>query len=283
MKNRLKLVAGLAALALPLLAPLRVAAQSASDPWTFSIMPYLWLPSLDGKLRYGPPPAGGASPNVSMDSDGLLSDINAAFMVTGEARKGKWSIVTDVMYLDMSGSDSSVKSIDFNPGSGPINLTNSALDGGTDTSVTGTIWTLVGGYSVVQKPYATLDIIGGFRYFDLEASTDWRLSATVTGPAGAQTFGQTGNVTKSEHLWDGLVGIRGRLKLAETNWFAPYYFDVGTGDSKLTWQAMAGIGYSLTWGDLVFAYRYLSYEQDDNKLVEDLHLGGFGFGVNFRF
>jgi len=28
-------------------------------------------------------------------------------------------------------------------------------------------------------------------------------------------------------------------------WFVPYYLDVGTGESDLTWQAMGGIGYSL--------------------------------------
>ena len=43
------------------------AAQSAKPPadtWQFSVTPYLWLPSLDGTLRYGPPPAGGSSSGV---------------------------------------------------------------------------------------------------------------------------------------------------------------------------------------------------------------------------
>jgi hypothetical protein len=69
----------------------------------------------------------------------------------------------------------------------------------------------------------------------------------------------------------------------EGNWFAPYYADVGGGDSKLTWQAMAGVGYAYKWGDVVLAYRYLSYEQGGNKLLEDVNLGGFALGVNFRF
>jgi hypothetical protein len=283
MKNSPKVVAGLAVLLL-ISAPLRVGAQGAGDQWRFSIMPYLWLPSMDGTLRYGPPAAGGASPNVSIDADSLLSDLDAALMVTGEARKGRWSIATDLIYLDLSSGNSAVRSIDFNPGSGPLNVTNTALDGGTQTKVKGTVWTLVGGYSVVQEPHATLDIIGGFRYFDLEATTDWQLSATVTGPAGTPlTFARTGSVTRSDTLWDAIVGVRGRFKLGEGKWFAPYYLDVGGGDSKPTWQAMAGVGYSYKWGEVVSAYRYLSYEQSDNKLIEDLKLGGFALGVNFRF
>lgn len=46
---------------------------------------------------------------------------------------------------------------------------------------------------------------------------------------------------------------------------------------------MLGIGHAYKRGDITFAYRYLSYEQGGNKLIEDLNLGGFGLGVNFRF
>ena len=279
MKKQLVVAASLSILALPQW----VVAQTPADRWTFSLLPYVWLPSMNGDLRYGPPAAGGATPKVSIDADTLLSDLDVALMVTGEARKGRWSISTDLIYLDLSSGNSAVRSIDFNPGPGPVNLFNTALDGGTQTEVKGTVWSLTGGYAVVQNPRATLDVIGGFRYFDVEATTNWQLSATVTGPVGAPTFGRTGSVTKSDSLWDAIVGVRGRLKLGEGNWFAPYHLDVGGGDSRLTWQAMAGVGYAYHWGDVVLAYRYLSYEQGGNKLIEDFRLGGLALGVNFRF
>ena len=279
MKKQWVLAASLAILALPQSA----VAQTPADRWTFSLLPYVWLPSMNGDLRYGPPAAGGAAPKVNIDADTLLSDLDFAFMVTGEARKGRWSISTDLIYLDLSSGNSAVRSIDFNPGPGPVNLFNTALDVGTQTEVKGTVWTLTGGYAVVHEARATLDVIGGFRYFDIEATTNWQLSTTVTGPVGAPTFGRTGSVTRSDSLWDAIVGVRGRLKLGEGNWFAPYYLDVGGGDSRLTWQAMAGVGYSYHWGDVVLAYRYLSYEQGGNKLIEDFRLGGFALGVNFRF
>ena len=279
--SRAAIVGVLAALAL--LAPVRAYAQGTGDRWTFSLMPYLWLPGMDGTLRYGPPAAGGASPNVSVDADTLLGALDMAFMISGEARKGRWLIATDVIYLDLSSDSSAVKSIDFNPGSGPVNISNTALDAGTNTNLKGTVWTLVGGYAAVQDPRSTLDVIGGFRYFDLKATTDWQLSATVTGPAGAQTFARTGNVTKSEELWDAIVGVKGRVRLGQGNWFMPYYLDVGAGDSTLTWQSVLGVGHAYKWGEVILAYRYLSYEQGGNKLVEDLSFAGFGLGVNFRF
>jgi len=151
------------------------------------------------------------------------------------------------------------------------------------TQVKGTVWTLLGGYAAVHEPHVTIDVIAGFRYFGLDATTNWQLSAPVTAPPGAQAFARTGSVTESEDLWDAIVGIRGRVKLGEGNWFMPYYLDAGAGDSKLTWQGVLGVGHAFKWGDIILAYRYLSYEQGDNKLVDDLSFGGFGLGLNFHF
>jgi hypothetical protein len=269
--------------ALLLSAPLHAIAQNATEKWSFSVMPYLWLPSMDGTLRYGPPAAGGASPNVSVDADTLLGALDMAFMLTAEARKGRWLMTTDVIYLDLSSDSSTVQSIDFNAGSGPVNIANTALDTGTQTNIKGTVWTLVGGYAAVQDPRATLDVIGGFRYFDLKATTNWQLSATVSGPGGAQTFARTGSVTKSGELWDAIVGVRGRVMLGGGNWYVPYYLDAGAGSSALTWQGMTGIGYSFRWGDALLAYRHLFYDQKGDKLLQDFSFSGPALGVSFRF
>ena len=48
-----------------------VQAQAPADRWTFTLTPYVWLPSVDGSLRYGPPATGGA-PNVDIEGDSLL-------------------------------------------------------------------------------------------------------------------------------------------------------------------------------------------------------------------
>jgi hypothetical protein len=269
--------------ALLLSAPLHAIAQNATEKWSFSVMPYLWLPSMDGTLRYGPPAAGGASPNVSVDADTLLGALDMAFMLTAEARKGRWLMTTDVIYLDLSSDSSTVQSIDFNAGSGPVNIANTVLDTGTQTNIKGTVWTLVGGYAAVQDPRATLDVIGGFRYFDLKATTNWQLSATVSGPGGAQTFARTGSISKSEDLWDAIVGVKGRVKLGQGNWFMPYYLDAGAGNSTLTWQSMLGVGHAFKWGEVLLAYRYLSYEQSGDKLLQDFSFSGPALGVSFRF
>lgn len=262
-------------------------AQVQGDDWNFSVMPYLWLPSVSGDLNYGPPPVGGGSPNVSVDADKLLQNLDFAAMIAGSARKGRWVIATDLIYLDLSGDKSTVKSVDINPGTGPVNVSTSSLGAGTSVGLKATVWTLGGGYAVVQMPRVNIDVLGGFRYLGLEAKTDWNLSATVTGtgPNGASaSFARSGSIKDKENLWSAIIGSQGRFGLGDSNWFANYYVDVGGGSSVFTWQGVAGVGYAFKWGDVVLDYRYLYYsESGDDRLIDNIAFGGLGLGVNFRF
>ena len=40
---------------------------------------------------------------------------------------------------------------------------------------------------------------------------------------------------------------------------------------------------AFTWGELALTYRYLSYEQDDDKFIQKLTFSRFALGANFRF
>jgi opacity protein-like surface antigen len=285
MRTKPLLAAALAGAAL--LAPLAAAAQ-ADEPWKFSVMPYLWLPSVDGKINYGPPPSGGGSANVDIDTSTILDNLDFAFMINGQARKGRWLIATDVIYLDFGSIDSSVRSATFDFGPrGRINV-DAGGNAGTQSKLKGWLWTTVGGYAAVQDPRWNLDLIGGFRYLDLEAKTSWQLNAslTVTDPIGGQTatFARQGSAEKSDSVWAGIVGAKGRAKLGESEWFVNYYADVGGWSDLFTWQGAAGIGYAFRWGDVIFDYRYLYYSQSgQDKLIDNISFGGFALGVNFRF
>ena len=271
-----------------LLAPLHATAQPDAEPWKFSVMPYLWLPSVDGKLSYGPPPASGGSANVNIDSSTLLDNLDFAFMINGEARKGRWLVATDIIYLDFGSVDSSVRSATFDFGPrGRVDV-SAGSNSGTQSKVKGWLWTTVGGYAAVQDPRWNLDAIGGFRYLNLDASTSWQLNATVTATdpvsGGTATFARQGSVEKSDTVWAGIVGAKGRAKLGDSRWFVNYYADLGGWSDLFTWQGAAGIGYAFRWGDVIFDYRYLYYSQSgQDKLIDNISFGGFALGVNFRF
>jgi hypothetical protein len=63
----------------------------------------------------------------------------------------------------------------------------------------------------------------------------------------------------------------------------PYYVDVGTGDSDVTWQAMLGVGYAFGWGDVVGVWRYLDYDMSSGHTVSKLTTSGAAIGVKFHF
>ena len=67
--------------------------------------------------------------------------------------------------------------------------------------------------------------------------------------------------------------FKGNVKLTE-KLYIEFYGDVGTGESDLTWQAMAGIGYKFKWFDVVATYRYLDWDFDDNSAIDDLNISG---------
>jgi hypothetical protein len=252
-------------------------AQAADDEWKYSVTPYLWLPSFNANFKYSLPPSTGGSPEVETY---YLNKLNAALMLTGDARKGKLSFLSDLIYIDISGSDSHVRSVDFGG-----TLESSIIDAGTQTSIKGTVWTIGSGYTVVQTPDASLDVIGGLRYLGVDVSTDWHLSATVVGPPPASlTFPLTGTVTERVDLWDAIIGVRGRFDLGDAGkWSVPYYFDVGTGSSTLTWQGMTGLAYTYGWGDVSLSYRHLYYGQKSDQLIQSLALSGPLLGATFRF
>ncbi len=78
------------------------------------------------------------------------------------------------------------------------------------------------------------------------------------------------------------MGVTGEINLND-KWYAPYYLDVGTGGSNMTWQAMAGVGYRFEKVDAYLTYRYMDYDFDDNKVFKDLNMGGPMIGFKAEF
>jgi hypothetical protein len=259
-------------------APAQAQSAAPADQWTFSITPYLWLPNVNGTLKYNIPPGAGGSPEVETGPNDYLQNLQAVIMLSGEARRGRWSVFTDIIYISFGDEESSVKAIDFGS-----SLVSSSLNLATSSSLRGTSWTLGAGYAVQTGNAVTLDVFGGLRYFDLSASTSWQLEYDVNGPGGVPPFPKAGGISRQKDLWDGIVGVRGRVPLGISDWSIPYYLDIGTGSSSLTYQWMLGIAYSFKWGGVTLAYRDLYFDQKDDKFIQDLRFSGPALGVTFRF
>jgi hypothetical protein len=236
-----------------------------ADKWQSEITIYGWFPSLDGDLKYDL--GGGGS--VTVDTSQILDSLNFVFMGTYEGRYNKWSFGADILYMDVSGSENTT--VNVSPGPGPgVPVSVSAGLGLKTLVLTG-----VGGYDVVQTNKARLALIGGVRYLELDADVNLTVTGLSPTPIPA-------NLSESVGILDGIIGIKGAFMLNE-HWYVPYYADIGTGDSKMTLQLFAGLGYMFHWGDIRLGYRYMEYDQDDDKFLQDLAFSGILLGVGFRF
>jgi hypothetical protein len=243
--------------------------HQAANPsgWIFNVAPYGWLASLDTTSDLALPPTlgGTISTDTSVGFGQLLSHLNFALMVAGDAQYGRFSVLTDFMYMNLGGTASHITSVNF-AGFPSIPISTS-VQTRVSMNLNAKIWTLAGGYTLVQDDWGNFDVIAGFRYLGIPINVNYDLALTLIGPRGnGATFGGAGSVSGTANIWNGIGGFRGRVHLGNTGLFIPYYFDAGAGSSTLTWQISSGVGYHSSWGDLSLTYRCLSFEQNSGAL-----------------
>jgi len=219
-----------------------------SDSWKYTGTLYLWGAGLKGTTIDGA--------KIDLSFSDIIDNFDFGIMGVLGAQKGKWGFLSDILYLNIS-EDVNV----------PI------ADGVTITNVEMKSWvvTPMVTYRVIESEQLSLDLLGGARYLYLKSPIEINHAS-----AGLD----------SDSIWDGIVGVRGKYDLNE-KWFMPFYADVGTGDSDVTWQAFAGVGYKYENFDLLAGYRYLDWDFDDNDpaagALSDQTLSGPMIGAKIYF
>lgn len=275
MKNQLtfRSILATAAVAAGAITPLAASAQTAPapGPWRYSASVYGYFPSVGGTTSF--PTNGGGSVGIDYD---VLDKLKGFFMGSFEAHNGRWGVYTDYMYLRLG--DERQNSRNFTIGGTGIGVNTTA---NLDTELTGTIWSLAGLYRLRSEPGLTVDALGGVRMFKAKPS----LSYSITGDIGnLPPLDRSGSVTNSETNWDAIVGVKGRYALGSTQrWSLPFYLDIGTGESSMTWQAAAGVSYGFSWGELTAMWRYLGYDMKSGKKLQDINFNGPMVGATWRF
>ncbi|NOR56062.1 MAG: hypothetical protein GQ531_07615 [Sulfurovum sp.] len=235
--------------------------EAQSSQWEHELTIYGWLPTLGGTLNYTIPgdPTDPTDPDTEGESS-VLDNIDAVFMGSYEIRKDKWSFLIDGIYYKMS--DAQAVTVNL--------LLNRTLTAGSQQEFTSWIVSGYAGYNLIDNDQGRLDMIAGVRYFSLELDVDLFLN------------NRQKSFSPSTDFTDALVGIKGYYNINQ-NWYVPYLFDIGTGDTDLTYQAEASLGYRFDWGNILLTYRYIHYESDDTFLVNELDMYGPKIGVVFNF
>lgn len=230
-------------------------ADEGTSEWEYSAYAYMWGSQMVAKTP------GGAEGEIPFYK--ILDNLKMTFMGGGGAQNDKWSIMTDIIYLDVKDHKKSDVEI-------PSTGLTVALNGSIEMKswiVTPTV-----GYAVHNSKKARVEIIGGARYLSMESIAKIHENGNSIVDANA-----------SESYWDAILGMRAHIFLND-KWFVPLYFDVGTGDTDGTWQGFGGIGYRFAKYNTVFSYRYLTYDFDrSNKVIADLTVKGLFLGLQFSF
>jgi hypothetical protein len=241
-------------------APVAADESASHGDWQYAATLYLWGAGINGET------ARGSDVNVNFKT--LIDNLNMGFMGAFEARKDKWSLLADVVYLNVGANNSGKVPVPVAPDS------NVEVDVAASVKTKGWVLDLVGGYTLWQTPEARLDLLAGARYLDLQL--DFGLGLGVGPYARSPSFSRSGSV------WDAVIGVKGHVDL-NPKWYVPYYLDVGAGQSDLTWQASAGLAYRFDWGDVSLAYRYIGWELGSDSAIDNINFSGPLLAARFVF
>lgn len=252
------LAAALAALAFGASAP------AAAEEWQFEATPYLWASAMKGDVQAGRLP----KTAVDMSFSDILDVLDFGLMGAFEARKGRWGVLFDAIYMKVSDSAEASRR-----GAGPLGAT---LTVGADAEIEQTMLAGAVAYRAVEGN-APVDLIAGLRYnkIDVDAKID------------ASLFGLSGTAKRSGDLdWiDPYIGVRVQYPLNE-RWSLVGYADAGGFGvgSDFTWQGAAGVNYEFSKTFVAkFGYRYLRVDYDKDNTLYEMRNDGLYLGAGIRF
>ena len=280
------LAAGLCALA----AATPARAQMASVPpnletpgWSFAVTPYAWLPTIWSQMTVGGPRGGTVNTSVQAGIGDYISAINFGAMVGGAARYDRFSVMTDLVYTNLSLTTTTSHLSSVNPGPGPIYIPREDQLG-TGTRLAMAVWSLAGGYTLLQGDWGNLDAVAGMRMLSVDSTTNYYLNRDIIAPDRTIALSRGGSLNVGKTYFNAIGGVTGRINIPDSKIFLPFYADAGGGGVPLTWQAYAGIGYNAaSWADVSVGYRYLAFENNNSIGVHNMSMGGVIFVANFRF
>jgi hypothetical protein len=243
-----------------LAAALAGAAQAApAEEWRFELTPYLFGASLTGTTGTSDVRAA-----VDMSFDDILDNLDSGFMAMFEARRGKWGFGLDGVYFRLK--DERTRSWQ---GPGGIGSATGTLE----ATMTQQVYQLFASYRVADG----LDVIGAARYTQLDSDL------TLVTTTGGLLPGNTRSLSGSKEWWDGVIGVRATMPLAE-RWTFVSYADIGTGGSDITYQGILGVTWqaSKTWS-VKGGYRYFYQDYEDGGFVWDMAAHGLYLGLGIGF
>lgn len=233
-------------------ASVATAVSAQQSDWSYETTIYLFTPETKISLST---PMGTLDGTLSFSD--ALENLDLAFMGAFSATNGRWLILADYNYTDLSFS----------------NNTPGPASSGLETSFTTQYLSGYLGYRVYEAPTISVDIAGGFRWFSTE--TEFTL---LPGAAPGRT-------TTADDSWtDPVIGARASVQFSD-KWSGTGFIDYGGfRSSSETWQVLLTADYKINDRWMIRGgYRYISFDHeiDGNDFTFDQ--SGPVLGATYRF
>lgn len=249
---RLGMVASTLIAAVPALAQ----EEPYPDGWQFEATPYFWAAGLSGWTRVGTQMPTG---NVNASFSDVWQNLSAGAMGSFEARKGRWGLIFDAVYVRLSKTSDPL--LGGALGTVRLQMTNEIFQGAA-------------AYRVLDSPVTPVDVLAGVRYTYIDQDLSFSESGLL--PSGARRSGRTS--------WtDGIVGIRAAYALSD-KWSFVGYADAGAGGTKYSWQVIASANYAISKTfNAKAGYRIISMNYEQPQFLYDMKISGIFIGLGIRF
>lgn len=224
-----------------------------SSGWQFMGAVYAPLMGLEGTVGIR-----SFSSEVDLPFRDIIKNLDAGLTGTFEARRNRWSVNGDFIWLKISSSDE------------PTPLSNVSF------KEEELIASLALGYEVYGDEKTNLDVLGGaaLTYLDAELNL-FTPSLPISSRSSSGTLS-----------WiDPFVGLRLRHRLSD-RWgiFATGLYGGFGASSDPYWQALGGFSYWINENvALALAYRIIATDYQNGGFVYDVKTSGLNLGVVFRF
>lgn len=228
------------------------AEEKSADQWQYDFQVYLWGTTIKANTV--------TDDSFTMNFGTILENLDMVLLTSFGARKNKFSMLADVVYLDVSDSQKHDGEFLGHP-----------ITGKLEVGLKSWVLNFIGGYNLIDNGKNQFDITAGARYLDVKVDTTFKLND------------QKRKNSRGDHVWDGVIGIKGRHNYPDGYYFN-YYADVGGGDSKLTWQALVNFAYDYKKFTGIVGYRYLTWDLGNgSKALDDLTIHGPYISAKWSF
>lgn len=259
--------------------------QPASAGWTFNVTPYIWLPTIRADLNFHTPSGSTVTESINAGINDYISNINFGMMGGAEARDGRFSLITDLIYISLSfKNDFSVARLGLlRTPQGDLTVPRSSqLSLGSRYNAT--IGSMGGGYTLVDGAWGNVDAIAGLRILGTGGYLNYQLDHDILLPNQTVGLSRTGSLNMGSTFVEGFGGVRGRFTIPNSRFYVPWYLDAGGGDIPFTWQAYLGLGYAAGFANLSLGYRWLDFQSRTGaSALKNISLGGAVLAAAFRF